>query len=144
MKIQEVIHYLESIAPRAYQEAYDNAGLLTGNAQSELTNALITLDCTEAVVQEAITKKCNLIIAHHPIVFKGLKKLTGSNYVERTIMLAIKHDIAIYAIHTNLDNVIQGVNRKIAEKLGLQNVRILLPKRDSLSKLVVFIPQSHA
>jgi dinuclear metal center YbgI/SA1388 family protein len=144
MKIQEVIHYLESIAPRAYQEAYDNAGLLTGNTHSELTNALITLDCTEAVVQEAITKKCNLIIAHHPIVFKGLKKLTGSNYVERTIMLAIKNDIAIYAIHTNLDNVIQGVNRKIAEKLGLQNVRILVPKRDSLSKLVVFIPQSHA
>lgn len=144
MKIQEVIQYLESIAPRAYQESYDNSGLLTGNANTELTNALITLDCTEEVVQEAITKKCNLIIAHHPIVFKGLKKLTGSNYVERTIILAIKNDIAIYAIHTNLDNVHQGVNKKIAEKLGLQNVRILLPKQDNLSKLVVFIPQSHA
>lgn len=144
MKIQEVIQYLESIAPRAYQESYDNSGLLTGNANAELTSALITLDCTEEVVQEAIVKKCNLIIAHHPIVFKGLKKLTGSNYVERTIIQAIKNDIAIYAIHTNLDNVHQGVNKKIAEKLGLQNVRILLPKQDNLSKLVVFIPQSHA
>lgn len=144
MKIQEVIQYLESIAPRAYQEPYDNSGLLTGNKDSELSSALITLDCTEEVVQEAIAKKCNLIIAHHPIVFKGLKKLTGSNYVERTIILAIKHDIAIYAIHTNLDNVFTGVNKKIAEKLGLQNVRILLPKQDNLSKLVVFIPKNHA
>ncbi|GCC51355.1 Nif3-like dinuclear metal center hexameric protein [Chryseotalea sanaruensis] len=144
MKIKEVINYLESIAPRAYQEPYDNSGLLTGNADNELSNALITLDCTEEVVQEAIDKKCNLIIAHHPIVFKGLKKLTGSNYVERTIISAIKNDIAIYAIHTNLDNVNRGVNKKIAEKLGLQNVRILLPKQDSLSKLVTFIPQTHA
>ncbi len=143
MKIQEVIRYLESIAPKAYQESYDNCGLLTGHPDSEITGTLITLDCTEAVVQEAITKKCNLIIAHHPIVFKGLKKLTGSNYVERTMILAIKHDIAIYAIHTNLDNVHTGVNKKIAEKLGLQELQVLAPKKDTLSKLVTFIPTTH-
>lgn len=144
MKIQEVLTYLESIAPRAYQESYDNSGLLTGDAQATLKSALITLDCTEAVVEEAIAKNCNLIISHHPIIFKGLKKLTGSNYIERTIIKALKNDIAIYAIHTNLDNVHTGVNKKIAEKLGLINLQILSPKKATLSKLTTFIPTEHA
>lgn len=144
MKVSEVTQYLESIAPRAYQEAYDNSGLLTGNPEQEVTGILITLDCTEAVVEEALQKKCNLIVAHHPIIFKGLKKITGSNYVERTVLMAIKNDIAIYAIHTNLDNVHTGVNRKIAEKIGLRNLKILAPKNNTLTKLVTFIPKANA
>jgi len=144
MIIQEVIDYLESVAPKPYQEPYDNSGLLTGNANTTLTGILLALDCIEDVVSEAIDKRCNLIIAHHPIIFKALKKLTGSNYVERTIIKAIKNDISIYAIHTNLDNVHTGVNRKIAEKIGLQNLRILAPKKDTLSKLVAFIPKAES
>lgn len=144
MKVSEVTQYLESIAPRAYQEAYDNSGLLTGNPEQEVTGILITLDCTEAVVEEALQKKCNLIVTHHPIIFKGLKKITGSNYVERTVLMAIKNDIAIYAIHTNLDNVHTGVNRKIAEKIGLRNLKILAPKNNTLTKLVTFIPKANA
>jgi dinuclear metal center YbgI/SA1388 family protein len=144
MKIQDLINCLETLAPRAYQEAYDNAGLLTGQPNQACSGALITLDCTEAVVEEALAKNCNLIIAHHPIIFKGLKRLTGNNYVERTIIKAIQHNIAIYAIHTNLDNVHTGVNKKIAEKLQLKNVRVLAPKTDTLSKLTFFVPHAHA
>jgi len=128
MKIKEVLEYLESIAPLTLQEPYDNAGLLCGSRESELKEVLICLDSTEAVVDEAIKKNCNLIIAHHPILFTGLKSLTGQSYIERTLIKAIKHDIAIYAIHTNLDNVhLKGVNQKIAEKLGLINTKILKP-----------------
>ena len=143
LKIKEVVAYLESIAPRSYQESYDNSGLLTGSATEEVTGILVTLDCTEDVVQEAIDQNVNLIVAHHPILFKGLKKLTGSNYVERTIIRAIKNNIAIYAIHTNLDNVYTGVNRKICEKIGLKNLKVLAPKNDVLSKLVTFIPKEN-
>ncbi len=143
IKIKDITDFLESWAPRAYQEAYDNSGLLTGNLSTEVNGVLVTLDCTEAVVEEAIQTGCNLIVAHHPIIFKGLKKLTGSNYVERTIILAIKHDIALYAIHTNLDNIHTGVNLKIAQKLGLKNLKILVPKIDTLQKLVTFTPKSH-
>ncbi|MFN3841459.1 MAG: Nif3-like dinuclear metal center hexameric protein [Cyclobacteriaceae bacterium] len=143
MKVKEVTDYLESLAPRSYQEAYDNSGLLTGTPDQEVTGILVTLDCTEFVVQEAIDNTCNLIIAHHPIVFKGLKKLTGSNYVERTVIKAIQHSVAIYAIHTNLDNVHTGVNRKIADKIGLTNLQILAPKSSTLVKLVTFIPSAH-
>lgn len=142
VKIKDVTTYLETIAPLSYQESYDNAGLITGNAEAAVTGILVTLDCTEPVVQEAINKKCNLIVAHHPIVFKGLKRLTGSNYVERTVMLAIKNDIAIYAIHTNLDSASSGVNKKLGEKIGLKNLRILAPKGQTLSKLVTFIPKT--
>lgn len=141
--IKQVIQYLEQLAPPVYQESYDNCGLLTGSADWELTKILVTLDCTEAVVEEAITKGCNLIVAHHPIIFGGLKKLNGKNYVERTVIKAIKNDVAIYAIHTNLDNVQHGVNAKICEKLGLINTKILVPKTNTLKKVSVFVPQTH-
>lgn len=143
MKINDIIQYLESIAPPYYQESYDNAGLITGDKNHELKAVLITLDSTEAVIDEAIEKGANLIIAHHPIIFKGLSKITGSNYVERTIIKAIKHDIAIYAIHTNLDNVLNGVNAIICDKLELENTRILRPANNELRKLVTFIPKEH-
>jgi dinuclear metal center YbgI/SA1388 family protein len=139
-KIKDIISVLENIAPRGYQETYDNSGLITGSFNDKVTGVLVTLDCIESVVEEAIRKNCNLIVAHHPIVFNGLKQLNGKNYVERTIIKAIKNDIAIYAIHTNLDNVYNGVNAKIAEKIGLENVRVLAPKSDTLLKLEVFIP----
>ena len=141
--IKDVIDFLESLAPRSYQESYDNSGLLTGSPMSEVKGVLATLDCTEEVVDEAISRKANLIIAHHPILFKGLKKLTGSNYVERVIIKAIKNDVAIYAIHTNLDNVHTGVNKKLADKIGLTNLKILAPKKGTLSKLVTFIPKAN-
>jgi dinuclear metal center YbgI/SA1388 family protein len=143
MKIKDLTQYLEKLAPTAYQESYDNAGLIVGNQNDEIKGILVTLDSTEEVIEEALQKGCNLIIAHHPIVFKGLKRFTGKNYVERTIIKAIKNDIAIYAIHTNLDNVVGGVNFKIAERLNLQNVRILAPKNDVLMKLVVFVPTEN-
>jgi len=138
--IKKFIAELEKWAPPALQESYDNAGLLTGSPDWEATGALITLDVTEEVVQEAVRKNANLIIAHHPIIFRGLKKLTGSNYVERTVIAALKNDVAIYAIHTNLDNVITGVNRKIADRLGLGHVKILDPKKGNLRKLTFFVP----
>ncbi|MCF0054484.1 Nif3-like dinuclear metal center hexameric protein [Dyadobacter sp. CY356] len=139
-QIKDVIHQLEKLAPPSYQESYDNAGLLVGSPITLVTGVLFSLDTTEEVVQEAIEKNCNLIVAHHPIVFKGLKRLNGSNYVERTVIKAIKNDIAIYAIHTNLDHVIDGVNWKIAEKLGLSNVKVLAPKKQLLTKLTFFAP----
>ncbi|MFZ6011296.1 MAG: Nif3-like dinuclear metal center hexameric protein [Bacteroidota bacterium] len=144
VKIKDVTDYLESMAPRAYQESYDNSGLLTGSPAAEVKGILVTLDCTEEVVQEAIDTHCNLIVAHHPIVFRGLKKLTGSNYIERTVIKAIQHQVAIYAIHTNLDHVHTGVNRKICEKIGLKNLQILAPKKDTLAKLVTFIPKENS
>ncbi|MCE7990625.1 MAG: Nif3-like dinuclear metal center hexameric protein [Roseivirga sp.] len=139
-KVKDIVRHLESIAPPSLQESYDNASLITGSASMEVKGVLITLDCIESVIDEAIERDCNMIVAHHPIVFRGLKQLNGKNYVERTIIQAIKNDIAIYAIHTNLDNVISGVNRKICEKLGLENVKILAPKKGTLQKLVTFIP----
>ncbi len=144
MKIAELVAYLETIAPPSLQEEYDNAGLITGAADWDCTGAIVSLDATEAVVNEAIEKKCNLVIAHHPIVFKGLKKINGKNYVEQTIIKAIKNDIAIYAIHTNLDNVRQGVNGMIANKLGLIDCSLLAPKQGLLKKLVVFVPVQQA
>jgi len=139
--IRDVVSYLERVAPQAYQEPYDNAQLITGNKADEVKGILCTLDVTEPVIDEAIQLGCNLIIAHHPIVFKGLKSLTGKNYVERTVIKALKNDIAIYAIHTNLDHISNGVNKKICEKLGLVNTSILQPKKDILSKLVTFVPR---
>jgi dinuclear metal center YbgI/SA1388 family protein len=140
MKIYEIINHLESIAPLSIQENYDNSGLIVGDKSKEVNAALISLDCTEEVVEEAINENCELIIAHHPIVFEGLKKITGSNYIERTILKAIKNNIAIYAIHTNLDNVKEGVNGAIANKIGLVDTKILRPKSSNIKKLVVCCP----
>ena len=144
MKLNEITTYLESLAPLSYQEDYDNSGLIVGYADQEIIQALISLDCTEAVVDEAVADNCQLIISHHPIVFKGLKKFNGKSYVERVIEKAIKNSIAIYAIHTNLDSVKTGVNQKIADKLGLQNCRILSPKNNLLKKLSTFVPIMQA
>jgi len=143
MNIKQITDFLESYAPLECQESYDNCGLIVGDAKSEVKGALITLDCTEAIIDEAIATGCNLVIAHHPIVFGGLKKLNGSNYIERTVIKAIKNDIAIYAIHTNLDNVHNGVSAKIAEKLGLENCKVLAPKSDLLRQLVVYCPTGN-
>lgn len=140
MTIKEVTNYLEDIAPLAHQESYDNSGLIVGNQNNKVSGVLICLDSIEDVVDEAISKECNLIIAHHPIVFSGLKKITGKNYIERVIIKAIKNDIAIYAIHTNLDNVINGVNSMFADKLELTNRKILRPAKNKLKKLVTFVP----
>jgi len=143
MKLAQIIHELEKLAPPALQESYDNSGLLVGKHQMEISGALICLDSIEEIIDEAISKKCNLVIAHHPIVFKGLKSLTGKNYIERTLLKAIKNDIAIYAIHTNLDNVQQGVNAKIGDLLGVKNPQILQPKNQVLEKLVTYCPTDH-
>lgn len=143
LTVKDVTQHLEFLAPSAYQESYDNSGLLTGDPAAVVTGILVTLDCTEAVVDEAIGRGCNLIIAHHPVIFKGLKKLTGSNYVERTIIKAVRREVAIYAIHTNLDNIHTGVNKKICDKIGLVKTRILVPKSQVLTKLVTFIPNEH-
>lgn len=144
MKIKSIIQYLESIAPSAYQESYDNAGLIVGDKEAEVTGVLCCLDSIEEIIEEAIALKCNLVVAHHPIVFKGLKRFTGRSYVERVVMKAIKNDIAIYAIHTNLDNVYyRGVNAKIAEKIDLRNTKILAPK-GKLNKLSTVVPATHS
>ncbi|MBY0480198.1 MAG: Nif3-like dinuclear metal center hexameric protein [Chitinophagaceae bacterium] len=142
MQISEILSSLETFAPLAYQENYDNAGLIVGNPLWECTGVICTLDSTEAVILEAKAAGCNLVIAHHPIVFKGLKKITGKTYVEKTIITAIKNDIAVYAIHTNLDNIFEGVNQVIAQKLGLIHRNILQSKADQLAKLYSYVPSS--
>ncbi|HYE53232.1 MAG TPA: Nif3-like dinuclear metal center hexameric protein, partial [Chitinophagaceae bacterium] len=144
MKMTDIIEHLESIAPPAFQEDYDNAGLITGMHNWDCTGVLVTLDATEEVILEAKRQQCNLVVAHHPIVFRGLKKINGKNYVEKAIITAIKNDIAIYAIHTNLDNVMQGVSGKMAEVLGLQDLHILSFKSNTLKKLFTFVPIESA
>ena len=142
--IQEIIKCLEDIAPLGLQEGYDNAGLIIGDRNMSVKGVLLCLDSTEAVLDEAIATNCNLIVAHHPIVFSGLKSITGTNYIERVIVKAIKHDIAIYACHTNLDNnLTDGVNNKIAQKLGLKNLQLLQTKSNTLRKLVSFCPVAN-
>jgi len=142
-KIKDITQYLESFAPASLQEDYDNSGLITGNPQDAVAGIMIALDCTEKVVDDAEKNGCNLIVAHHPIVFRGLKKLTGKSYIERTIIKSIKKNIAIYAIHTNLDNVFHGVNHKIAERLQLTDLRVLRPQSGTLCKLTTFIPKKE-
>lgn len=144
MNIKDIISALEVLAAPPLQESYDNAGLITGDQMATCSGVLVALDITEHIVQEAIDKNCNLIVAHHPIIFKGLKKLTGSSYVERTVIKAIKNDIALYAIHTNLDNVLHGVNSVVAHKLSLKNCRVLAEKENTLKKLVTFVPNEHS
>src|SRR5476649_1018890 len=144
MKLSQLTAYLESLAPLAYQEDYDNAGLIVGQPEQEIRQALVSLDCTEAVVDEAIATNCQVIISHHPIVFKGLKKFNSKTYVERVVEKAIRNNIALYAIHTNLDNMHTGVNARICETLGLTNTRILAPKHNTIKKLVTYVPLAQA
>jgi dinuclear metal center YbgI/SA1388 family protein len=128
MKIWDIIHHLESIAAPEYQEDYDNSGLIAGDTAKDCTGVLLSLDCTEQLVREAIEKKCNLIVSHHPLIFRPIRRITPANGTGKALIAAIQEDIAIYAIHTNLDNVVTGVNATIADKLGLGNRKILLPK----------------
>lgn len=144
VKIKNIIELLENLASPSYQESYDNAGLITGDLSWQCTGVLCTLDATEKVILEAKEKGSNLIVAHHPVIFGGLKKITGKSYVERAIIAAIKNDIAIYAIHTNLDNLITGVNGRMADKLDLKKRKVLQYRQHSLMKLVVFVPVNDA
>lgn len=144
MQVQDIIQAIEAYAPPAYQEGYDNSGLQLGNRQDEVKAVLIALDVTEAVLDEAMQRGANMIVAHHPLLFSGLKQISGRNYIERIVMKAIKNDINIYACHTNMDNVRNGVNAKICEKLGLQNTTILAPMADSLYKLYTYAPVETA
>src|SRR5215217_1663592 len=144
MRLSILIKHLEAFAPPNYQEDYDNSGLLIGSPDQEVHSALVALDCTEQIVDEAIALGCNLIITHHPVVFKGLKNFTGKTYVERVVMNAIRHNVALYAIHTNLDHVKHGVNGVIGERLGLKNLKVLKPKDGLLKKLVTFCPVDQA
>ena len=144
MKIKEIVRALERFAPLPLQDGFDNAGLQIGLTEAEATGALLCLDVTEAVLDEAIALGYNLIIAHHPLLFRGYKSITGKDYVERCVLKAIKNDIVIYAAHTNLDNAQGGVNFKIAEKIGLKNVRVLEPKENALLKLVTYVPLRQA
>ena len=144
MKIKEVIDAREKFAPLPLQDDFDNAGLQIGLTDAEVTGALLCLDVTEAVVKEAVALGYNLIIAHHPLLFKGLKTITGKNYVERCVMEAIRNEITVYAAHTNLDNAFGGVNFKMAEKIGLKNIQVLEPKDNSLLKLVTYVPEMQA
>ena len=144
MQISDIIGHLEMLAPPAYQEHYDNAGLLTGSSGWECRGVLAALDVTEEVILEAAVRGCNLVVGHHPIIFRGLKKITGRDYVERAVIAAIKHDIGIYAIHTNLDNVMAGgVNGRIADKLGIGGRRVLAPREGVLCKVYCFVPVGH-
>jgi len=143
MTVNAVAKILEELAPLDYAEDFDNVGLLVGDASMEVKGILVTLDTLENVIKEAITKNCNLIVSFHPIIFSGLKKITGRNYVERTVLKAIKNDIAIYAIHTALDNSISGVNHKICDILGLSNTSILIPQKETIKKLVTYVPLAN-
>ena len=143
MKIKEILSTLEEMAPLAYAEDFDNVGLLVGNQENDATGILVCHDALESVIDEAIAKKCNLVVCFHPIIFSGLKKITGKNYVERSVLKAIKNDIAIYAVHTALDNHKDGVNKIFSDALGLINTKILVPKQNFIQKLVTFtIPEN--
>lgn len=144
MKVKDVIALLEELAPLAYSEDFDNTGLLVGDANTNVSGILVTLDTLENVVDEAIEKNCNLIVSFHPIVFSGLKKITGQTYVERVVLKAIKHDISIYSNHTALDNSWNGVNAMICEKLGLKNRSVLIPQNETIKKLITFVPSKDA
>lgn len=144
MKIRDIIACIESFAPPSFQESYDNSGLVTGDANRETNGALLCIDVTEDVIEEAVRLKCSLIISHHPLIFKPVKRLSDNSYVSRCIVKAIRNDIAVYSAHTNIDAVKQGVNAKICEKLGLKNTKVLIPRKEELRKLVFFVPISHA
>jgi dinuclear metal center YbgI/SA1388 family protein len=144
MRASDVARAIEAFAPLSYQESYDNSGFQAGDPQTEIKGILFTLDITEAVVEEARARGCSMIVAHHPVIFGGLKRLTGASYVERVVMAALRHGIVLYASHTNLDNVRNGVNAVFADKLGLQSQRILQPMDGSLNKLYTYVPTANA
>lgn len=144
MRIRELLQTIEQTAPLPLQESFDNSGVQVGDANQEAKGVLLCIDVTENVILEAINLNCNLIVSHHPIAFRSFKSLTGKNYVERSMILAIKHDIVLYAAHTNLDNAPHGVNSRLAEMLNLQNTRILSPLKNNLLKLVTFAPTAYA
>jgi dinuclear metal center YbgI/SA1388 family protein len=141
--LKDITSFLEDLAPFSLQESYDNSGLLMGDPEWEVSGILVALDVTEAVVLEAIAEHCNVIVAHHPFIFQGIKKVDNANWVHRVLRKAIQHDIAIIAIHTNLDNVLDGVNGKIASMIALTQTRVLAPRQEMLSKMVVFVPEKH-
>ena len=140
MKVKQITDFLESVAPISSQESYDNSGLIVGDPNMEISKALVCLDCTELIIDEAVKTGCNFVIAHHPIIFKGLRKIIGQDYVSRTVIKAIKNEIAIYASHTNFDNYRYGVNCEIGERLGLKSIEILSPKNKVLTKLICYVP----
>lgn len=144
MRIKEIISTVEQLAPIPLQEDFDNSGVQVGDINQEAKGVLISIDLTENVIDEAISLGCNVIISHHPLLFRALKSITGKNYIERCVIKALKNDIVIYSAHTNLDNAVDGVNYRLAEMIGLQDVRILAPKSNSLLKLVTFVPEAHA
>jgi dinuclear metal center YbgI/SA1388 family protein len=144
MKVQDIMSCIEEFCPLAYAEDFDNVGLLVGNSQQEVSGVLISLDTLENVVDEAIEKDCNMIVSFHPIIFSGLKKITGKTYVERVVLKAIKHDIAIYAMHTALDNSWNGVSDRMCDELGLRNKSILIPQKGTIKKLITFVPKKNA
>ncbi|CAM1374352.1 Nif3-like dinuclear metal center hexameric protein [Tenacibaculum xiamenense] len=144
MQIKDITNYIEELAPLSYAEDFDNVGLLVGNYNTEVTGVLVTLDTLEKTIDEAIEKNCNLVVSFHPIIFSGLKRFNGNNYVERVVLKAIQHNIAIYAIHTALDNVQQGVSGKMCEVLGLQNIKTLIPKKGTIKKLTTYVPNENA
>jgi dinuclear metal center YbgI/SA1388 family protein len=143
MKLKDLCSYLDSVVPLSFQESYDNSGLQIGLPEREISSAMITLDVTEEVIDEAVSDKCDVIISHHPLIFNGIKRITGRTFTERILYKAVKHDIAIYSSHTNLDIFSNGVSRKMAEKLGLKDIKVLSPLMNRLLKLVTYIPESH-
>ena len=144
LKVKDILKEIEQYAPLPLQESFDNAGVQVGDVNQPATGALLCLDVTEEVVDEAIEMGCNLIVSHHPLAFKAFKSLTGSTYIERCMMKACKYDLVVYAAHTNLDNAAGGVNFRLAELIGLENVRVLSPQKGALLKLVTFVPEAYA
>lgn len=143
MILKEIIDIFEEHAPFSLQESYDNSGIQYGNPEQEVTKGLVCIDITEAVVEEAMEKGCDLIISHHPLLFKGIKSLDGSHFTHRALIKAIRNDICLVSVHTNLDSVRLGVNEKLAQKLGLEKLAILDKRKGLLKKLVVFCPSDH-
>jgi dinuclear metal center YbgI/SA1388 family protein len=144
MQLKDITGCIEAYAPLSLQEDYDNSGIIIGHPESEILGALVCIDVTEAVIEEAILRKCDVIVAHHPLIFKGIRKITGQNSTERIIELAIRNNISVYAAHTNLDNAASGVNAMLSQKIGLHNCRVLEPSRGLLRKLVTFCPSENA
>lgn len=144
MKLKEVIEILENLTPTAYAEDFDNVGLLVGDTNQTIKGIMVCHDAIEEVVDEAVENNCNLIVCFHPIIFSGMKKITGKSYVERSVIKAIKNDIAIYAIHTALDNHPLGVNKILCEAIGVKAPRILIPKKDYIYKLTTYVPVNDA